>query len=536
MKYIAYIRKSTEGNNRQVQSIPKQYDWVKREARRRGVKVSLFFEDSKSGHKLGRKGFENMIQEIESSKAPIGIITWKISRLSRNPIDEGIIKYAFMRGKIKHIIARDREYKEGESQIIMGVDFGQATQYSINLSKDVKEGLIKKIEKGYMPAKAPYGYLNDSHTEKGNKKILIDPLYFKSIQRFLKEYLKGIYSVPELQRIMTKDWGIKTRQELPFSVSTLYQILKNRFYSGEFVWAGKIRKGKHKPMISLVEFERIQELLNRKQKVSVNKYENHYSGYMICGDCKSCITGYSKVKKNKYKGTCTYHYLKCTRSKKIACNEKNISRKDIDRQFIELIESIELPQEITPFLIKAFYRKNKEEKKDTDYQKRQLQQKHTELERELEMLAKKLSKGIIKDDLFLKMSSKIEKEQSFLRIEICNLDSKEDLDKIDKFFLFLEKAKEKFTNGTFHEKKKVLTTIGSNFTLKDKELLVDLHKPFLLLQKHRKHLSLRDKGIELENNRSIKGLAANFSTNITRWYSLIETLRTAILQSTPIIL
>ncbi|CAM1374625.1 recombinase family protein [Tenacibaculum xiamenense] len=535
MKYIAYIRKSTEGNNRQVQSIPKQYHWVKREAERRGIRISLFFEDSKSGHKLGRKGFENMIQEIEKSKVPIGIITWKISRLSRNPIDEGIIKYAFMRGKIKHIIARDREYKEGESQIIMGVDFGQATQYSINLSKDVKEGLYKKVEKGFMPNRAPYGYINDSFGEKGNRKIYPDSKYFKPIQRFLKEYLKGTCSVPELQRKMTHEWGLKSKNGKPFALGTLYKLLENRFYCGEFVYNGKIRQGKHKPMISVDEFEKIQSLLGKSQNVSINKYENHYSGYISCGDCQSTITGYSKVKKTKKNGDTAYHYLRCTRSKKSVCNEKNIGRKYVDEQFVELLESIQISRKITTYLITAFHIKNKEEKKDLDYKKRKLQQKSSELQNELEILAEKLSKGIIKDDLFIKMSTKIEEEQSLLIKEINSIYSGNDLKKIDKFFSFLAKAKEKFVKGTHLEKKEVLKTVGANFSLKDGKLLVDLHKPFLILQKSRKHFNLRNISSELDYSSSKKGLTANFSSEFNIWCRDVEKLRTFILDKSFIL-
>lgn len=536
MKYIAYIRKSTEGHNRQIQSIPKQYHWVKREAERRGIAISLFFEDSKSGHKLGRKGFESMIQEIENSKVPVGIITWKISRLSRNPIDEGIIKYAFMRGKIKHIISRDREYREGESQIIMGVDFGQATQYSINLSKDVKEGLNKKIEKGYMPNRAPYGYLNDPQGEKGKRKILIDPVYFKSIQRFLKEYTKGIYSVPELQKIMTDKWGVLTKKGKPFALATLYQLLQNRFYCGEFVYNGKIRSGKHKPMISIAEFERIQSLLGKTQKVTTNKYENHYSGCIICGACNSSITGYGKIKKNKKNGDTIYHYLRCTRATKTPCNEKNISRKHIDQQFIEIIESLQISKEITTHLIKIFHEKRKTDKKDIANQKKRLRQKHHELGNEQETLAKKLTKGIIKDDLFVKLNANIEKEQSLLRKEICHLDNENNFEKIDRFFSFLEKSKEKFIEGTYLEKKEVLQTIGANFTLKDGKLLVDLHKPFMILLKSRKHFSLKNIPSEPTKIQSDKGLSVNFSTKFQRWCRDMEGLRTAILHSDLIVL
>ena len=195
MKYYAYIRKSSEDKKRQIQSIPKQYKWCKTEAERRGLKIAKFFEVSSSAHKLNRQGFKDMISSVEKSEEPIGVITWKISRLARNPIDEGVIKYAFMRKKITHILARDREYRENENQIIMGVDFGQATQFSIELSKDVKEGMNKKVSSGYRPVKAPYGYVNDPIGLKGEKKIFVDDKYFNPIQQFLKSFATGIYSV-----------------------------------------------------------------------------------------------------------------------------------------------------------------------------------------------------------------------------------------------------------------------------------------------------------------------------------------------------
>lgn len=535
MIYIAYIRKSTKGKNRQIQSIPKQYAWVKREAERRGIKIVFFFEDSKSGHKLGREGFEKMVQMIEKSDVPVGIITWKISRLSRNPIDEGIIKYAFMRGKIKHIIARDREYKEGESQIIMGVDFGQATQYSINLSKDVKEGLQKKVEQGYMPNKAPYGYVNDPYGEKGKRKIMIDPVYFKPIQRFLKAYLTGVYSVPQLQKIMTHKWNVRNRLGKPFSTATLYFILNRRFYCGEFLYNGKIKQGKHKPMITIDEFEKIQSLLHGTQKVSENKYQNHYSGYISCGYCESAITGYGKEKHNKNKGICTYHYLRCTRSKKQPCKEKNISRNKIDKQFIELLETISLPKEITDFMIEHFHKDQIKDRDTVTYQQRNLQKEYNKLESEIEILGRKLAKGVIKDELFTAMNQQIEKEQSLIKIKIKKLTAKNDIQKIKDTFSFLATAKDKFIQGTFFEKKMVLKTIGSDFSLKDGNLIPKLHKPFLVIQKHRKHLSLKNIAIEPQKNRSTNKLTMDSEGEIKGWYRVLELLRTSILDNDFII-
>lgn len=529
MKYFGYIRKSSKEKNRQIQSIPKQYQWIKKEAKRRGITIERYYEDSRSGHTLGRKGFEKMVEDIEVSQTPIGIITWKISRLSRNPVDEGIIKYAFMREKIGHIIARDREYKEGENQIIMGVDFGQATQYSIELSKDVTEGMEKKMEKGYRPTKAPYGYINDPTAQKGEKKIFKDPVYFKPIQNFLKLFATGLYSVSELRKIMTHQWGVTNRFGRPFSTSTLYLILKRRFYCGEYLWNGVVKKGKHPPMISLEEHLQIQQLISGKNTFSENKYENYYSGQITCKCCQSTITGYSKVKHNRFKGISTYHYLKCSKFKDKSCDQKNISRSQIDHQIIALLEKLYISDAVVTHILKLFEDCNRQVSQSNTIEKAQFKKQLHTLESELETLTRKLTKGIVSDAVYKTMQQKIQNEITLTKSALKNVENPNDFQKIKQFFTFLTTAKEKFLKGSYRDKKYILKTLGSNFWLDHGKLVVELHAPFELLAQSRLQSNLKKTSVELQKNRSSKGLSGFLQGSSTRWSSYWEKLRTSIL-------
>ena len=534
MKYYAYIRKSSEDKKRQIQSIPKQYEWCKKEAKRRGINIVNFFEDSSSAHKLNRQGFKDMIFAIEKSKEPIGIITWKISRLARNPIDEGVIKYAFMRKKVIHILARDREYRENENQIIMGVDFGQATQYSIELSKDVKEGMDKKVVAGFRPVKAPYGYLNDPIGLKGEKKIFADKKYFKPIQQFLKLFSTGAYTVPELQKKMTKE-GILSRTNRPFSLSTLYLILKRRFYCGEYYWRGRIIKGKHRPMISVKEYEKNQQLLGREQKISENKYQNYYSGFITCSKCQSSITGYSKVKHNRKKGISVYHYLKCVNKNK-KCLQKPLTRKIIDEQVLLILQGLTLPKSVVGLVLEKL-KENHEEEQNHDTKKLQrLKIRMAEIEQEKVILGEKLVKGIIKDELYTKMNQSLEDEQlvSERKIEEQKQLNEFDLAKAKKLFEFGYYAQKHFHSGSFEIKKLILKTIGSNFFVNDKKLSVELNKGFAIVEKI-KHLFDAENGrIELNYNRSSKGLKPVFGSGILEWSDTREQLRTFFQESVDI--
>lgn len=534
MKYYAYIRKSSEDKKRQIQSIPKQYKWCKSQAERRGLEITKFFEDSSSAHKLNRLGFKDMISDIENSSEPIGIITWKISRLARNPIDEGVIKYAFMRKKITHILARDREYRENENQIIMGVDFGQATQFSIELSKDVKEGMNKKVTYGYRPVKAPYGYLNDPIGLKGEKKIFVDDKYFKPIQQFLKSFATGVYTVPELRKKMTQE-GILSRSNKPFSNSSLYLILKRRFYCGEYYWQGKLIKGKHQPMITVKEYEKIQFLLGREQKISQNKYQNYYSGFIKCSKCNSCITGYSKKKHNRYKGVSVYHYLKCV-NKNRNCTQKPLTRKALDKEVLEILKGLTLPKSIIDFILFKLKQVNKKEEHQDANKMQLLKRRIAEIENEMNTLGEKLIKGIVKDDLYLKMNQKLEEEEFSIQQKMENQKklTELDFDKVRELFEFASYAQQKFKTGSYDQKKKILNAIGSNFLINGEKLSLELTLAFTIIKEIKQVFNLKNGRIELNYNRSSKGLKPDLCADSLVWSSLRERLRTYFLENAGI--
>jgi hypothetical protein len=86
----------------------------------------------------------------------------------------------------------DREYREGDNQILMGVDFGAATQYSLELSqKCEKRYELEGRAKGHYPGKAPLGYLNDPYSIKGEKRIISDPERLNKIKAVFQYLLEG---------------------------------------------------------------------------------------------------------------------------------------------------------------------------------------------------------------------------------------------------------------------------------------------------------------------------------------------------------
>src|SRR3989338_7691699 len=93
IRYFIYARKSSESEEKQVQSIDDQVLIMDGIGRSYGLNVVDTITESKSAKEPhGRPEFEKMIERIKAGEAQ-GILTWKIDRLSRNPIDSACIQW-----------------------------------------------------------------------------------------------------------------------------------------------------------------------------------------------------------------------------------------------------------------------------------------------------------------------------------------------------------------------------------------------------------------------------------------------------------
>ena len=107
----------------------------------------------------------------------------------------------------------------------MNLDLGMAKKYVDDLSDNVKRGNKTKLEKGWLPGRAPLGYLNHP-TE---RIIVPDPERFPLVRKMWDLLLAETRPL-KIRAIANNEWGFRTRKgrktgNTPLSVAADLQIV-----------------------------------------------------------------------------------------------------------------------------------------------------------------------------------------------------------------------------------------------------------------------------------------------------------------------
>ncbi len=117
IRYFMYCRRSSDTEDRQVQSIDAQKRELLEFAKEHGLEIVQILEESQSAKAPGRPVFTNMIERINRGEAD-GLLVWKLNRLARNPIDGGTISWMLQQRIIKHIQTYGNSFYPDDNVIV----------------------------------------------------------------------------------------------------------------------------------------------------------------------------------------------------------------------------------------------------------------------------------------------------------------------------------------------------------------------------------------------------------------------------------
>jgi DNA invertase Pin-like site-specific DNA recombinase len=538
-KYFIYARKSSESDEKQVQSIEDQVAVLKTFTKAANLQVvDILTEAHSAKEPQAREVFARLIKRIKAGEAN-GIIVWKIDRLARNPIDGATIQWLLQKGIIQSIRTPDREYRPEDNVLILNIENSMATQYILDLSKNVKRGMQSKIQKGWRPNRAPLGYLNTKTEVSGENYIINDPIRFAIIKKMWELMLTGTYLPQQILHIANHEWGLRTRQTKKsggtfLSRSSMYMLFTNIFYTGLIDDKGNYIKGKHDPMITIDEFDKVQRLLGKKGNNHPQKHDYAYTGLITCAECQGTVSATSQYKSLKANGTIkeyTLYYCICARKKKNTCSQRQYTNVDIlNTEIEETIVSLTVNPKFKEWVFSVIDQLKDSESIVENKTLEMQQQTINNANKQLQNLTQMRLRDMINDDEYLVEKTRIKNEITILELKLSQtaVATNDWVTPTIQSFEFAIYALSKFQTGSQQIRREILSTLtgGLNCTLNGKILNIPKAKSLICVKENLESYESKYGAVEPEKTLTIQGLNPDFDPIFHARLALVDAVRT----------
>ncbi|MCI8584027.1 MAG: recombinase family protein [Dorea sp.] len=333
---------------------------------------ATYVDDGRSGADFDRPGFKQMMNDIEAGNVNC-VIVKDLSRLGRDYIEAGrLIQKIFPAFHVRFIAVTDRFDSQTADNnmrnLILPVKNFINDSYCRDISRKVKSHQETKRKQGqFIGAFAAYGYRKSS----GNRNKLCPDDYSADIVRKIFAWKQegmstqaiaqtlnelGVLSPMEYKKSHGEKFstGFRTNVKAKWSAVAVKRILTNEIYTG-VMEQGKSEKinykvkkilskpkeewirveGTHEPIISLEDFEIVQNLLRVDTRAKTDSACSHlFSGLLFCGDCKEPMIR----RINRYKDTSKVYFICATKNKGQGCSRHSILEDDLTRIVFRIIQ------------------------------------------------------------------------------------------------------------------------------------------------------------------------------------------------------
>lgn len=303
LKVGIYIRVSTREQAESGYSIHEQEDRLKKLAELNNwIVYKVYSDPGYSGAKLDRPALTEMLKDIEKGKVQ-KVLVYKLDRLSRRQRDTLYLIEDIFNANNVDLVSMTENLDTGSpiGVALIGLlsTFSQferdtiTERMQIGMDARAKEGLFH----GGMYYPIGYDY-NDGE-------LVVNEYEAMQVRKIYDLYQDGM-SINGITNFM-RNQGY-TKKYGDWHDSAVRSVLFSEVYTGVITWKGQTYPGKHKALISLEEFEKVQTLKKQRAISSPHNNKNPFTrtsllgGLVWCGNCGARY--YTKTQSTKgYKST-----------------------------------------------------------------------------------------------------------------------------------------------------------------------------------------------------------------------------------------
>jgi site-specific DNA recombinase len=477
---VIYARVSSKEQEKEGFSIPAQLKLLKEYAAAQGFSIAQEYVDVETAKQTRRAAFGEMIDFLKARPAVRVLLAEKTDRLYRNlkdwvTIDELEVEIHFP----KEGVVLSRELRSSE-KFMHGIKVLMAKNYIDNLSEEARKGLLEKAEQGIWPTKTPLGYRNITGPD-GKKVIAADPGVGPIISKLFEWYARGNISLKEVSKKAQADGLVFRKSGAKVPVSTVHTILRNRLYTGQFEWNGKVYQGKHEPLVSIELWERVQDVLDRRfaKKANRGKHDFAFSALIACHACGCAVVG--EIKKERYVYYhCTGYADKC-QGNPATCRRRYVREEALEQQFTEMLGRLKFDDEVLEWVRDALHASHADERREHEEAIKRHQAEYKRLQDRINAMYVDKLDGLVDAAFFERMSNQWREEQNRCLREIERLQAA-DRSYMDEGVQLLElaqNAQRLFAKQEPREKRRLLNFLLSNCTWEDGEVAAPSANPLI---------------------------------------------------------
>ena len=233
-----------------------------------------------------RKNFMRMMQDASKNKFDL-IVTREVSRFVRNTVDTLQQTRILRREGVEVYFTEDNIWtmndEDGELRLTIMATLAQ--NESKKTSVRVKAGQMISFKNGVL-----YGNGNILGYDRIGKEYVVNELQARTVRRIFDLYLDG-NGVRKIQFVLEKEGHLTATGLTKWQPGNISRILRNPFYCGTIVYRkqfvpdfleqkkinnfGEVDKviveGRHTPIVTKEQFEKVQQILSSKSESVHNK-------------------------------------------------------------------------------------------------------------------------------------------------------------------------------------------------------------------------------------------------------------------------